>query len=155
MSAFPPPPLPPPSGLVPDDDNQDDRYFPTTREIEILVPNLKLYFSFPKRSQARRDQIAKTLEQLTKEHPGHWNEKNVRVWFTNNQKGNVSGEEVNPEFFKKTTASHHSRTTFPYPLPRASPFIPWQGNFQGMPSIPINPVAIPPPEKPSPAFDVS
>jgi hypothetical protein len=79
----------------------DDRYFPDPAELEILIPNLKEYFQHPKRSPGRKNQISRTLEQLNGIHPGHWTERNVRVWFTNNQKQYMGEDRGCTEWSKK------------------------------------------------------
>jgi hypothetical protein len=69
-----------------DGDGHDERYFPERAELDILIPNLRLYFKFPKRSQGRKERIDATLKQLAKHGNRHWTERNICIWFTNNQR---------------------------------------------------------------------
>lgn len=67
------------------DKKANDRYFTNQQEFQILKDNIQTYFSFAKRSQDRKRINTETTEKLNKVNPGRWNEKLVRVWFTNNK----------------------------------------------------------------------
>jgi hypothetical protein len=90
-----------PTFAAPEQESSEDRYHPSPLEKEIIVPDLKKYFTMPKRSKDRKDQIKKTLGRLNEVHPGHWSERSVRVWFTNNQRKYVDEKDVNQEYYRK------------------------------------------------------
>jgi hypothetical protein len=131
------PPVPPP---LRQPESGDDRYFPTPEETEILVLHLRLYFRFPKRSAERKNQILQAREQLDPVHPGHWNERNIRVWFTNNQRTYVDESDANPEFLRKpVTAARPAAPATPPALPALS--IPLSGGAFAPPAPPTIPPA--------------
>lgn len=74
--------------------DDDDRHYASNEEMQILRPNLRLYFSYPERSISRKELVDKVLEELKKKNAEHWDAKKVRVWFNNNKKAALS---VDPE----------------------------------------------------------
>lgn len=74
------------------DKQNNDRYFTNQEEFQILKDSIKKYLSLPKRSQDRKNFITQVTKQLDKIHPGRWNDKLVRVWFTNNKDRDFSND---------------------------------------------------------------
>ena len=73
----------------------DKKYTASPEELKILVDGIGEYFRLPKRSEARNDfvtAVSKQLQQLGERAKEHWSEKNVRVWWINNEKKYI-GEE--------------------------------------------------------------
>lgn len=60
------------------------RYYPKQQEMQILIPNLRRYFSYPERSQQRSQLVKDVKSYLEKINP-HWNHRAVRLWFNNNK----------------------------------------------------------------------
>ena len=61
------------------------RYHPSSQEQSILIPNLRLYFSYPERSPDRSRIASEVSNQLLK-HSDHWSIRSVRLWFNNNKR---------------------------------------------------------------------
>ncbi|EAX98834.1 hypothetical protein TVAG_409720 [Trichomonas vaginalis G3] len=73
------------------------RYYPKEAELALLSNALQTYFSFPERSNERSQFAAEVSKQLL-QFSNHWNQRAVRLWFTNN-KSNFRKVDPNEQYY--------------------------------------------------------